>query len=97
MIMMMNLFLVNVSDPLPGSPTLLAYRPFLDPINAHSWWLLLSLPLVFGIAVAYKAIRLPTLAHYWRQVFKMTTQVMAALIFLCVALYALVEMALPFM
>jgi len=96
MIVMMNLLFMNPSAHHFAGVSL-AYRPFLDPIDAHSWWLFLSLPLVFGIAVAYKAIRLPTLTHYWRQVFKMTTQVMAAAILMCVALYVLVEVAVPYM
>ncbi len=74
---------------------LLAYRPFLDPIDAHSWWWWLSIPLIFGIAVTYKAIRLPTLERYWRHVIRMCVQVFVALVVLSVALYLLVQLILP--
>lgn len=90
---MMLMLLVN--NPLTlGS---LAYRPFLDPINAHGWWLFLSIPLVVGISVAYKAIRLPGMQYYWNQVIKMSVQVLVALVVLCGALYVLVEVALPYL
>ncbi len=75
----------------------LGYRPFLDPLDAHSWWLILALPLIFGIAMAYKAVRMPSLRYYWSQVIKMSLQVLCALVVLCGSLYVLVEVALPYL
>jgi len=73
----------------------LAYRPFLDPIDAHSWWLLLCVPLVLFISMAYKAMRVPTMRYYWRQVIKMTLEILAAIILLSIALFLIVEFAMP--
>ena len=78
-----------------GVPVVLGYRLFLDPIDAHSWWLVLALPLIFGISMIYKAVRLPSLRHYWRQVIKMSVQLTTLLVVMCVGLYLLVEVALP--
>ncbi len=75
----------------------LAYRPFLDPIDAYRWWLLLAFPLLFGIAVVYKAVRMPSMRWYWSQVIKMTAQMTVVLIAIAVALFLLVEVALPYM
>jgi hypothetical protein len=79
------------------APLVAGYRPFLDPLDAHSWWLALSLPLLLGISMIYKAVRLPSLRFYWRQVVKMTVQLTALLVVMCVGLYVLVEVALPHM
>jgi len=77
--------------------TTLAYRPFLDPINAYGWWLYLAFPLLIGISIVYKAIRLPSMRRYWPQVIKMSAQLILVLIVIAVALYLLVEVALPYM
>ena len=39
--------------------SLLAYRPFLDPLDLHNHWLWLVVPLVLGIATVYKTLKLP--------------------------------------
>ena len=39
---------------------MIAYTPFIDPINGvHGWWYLLLVPLCFGISVIYRALKLP--------------------------------------
>lgn len=74
----------------------LGYVPFLEPIAAvHDWWYLLVLPLSFGISVIYKAMRLPSLDGFWRQVAVMTTQIVAAMIALALALAILIEVVVP--
>ena len=75
---------------------LLAWTPFLDPMHsAHQWWPLLLVPLTFGIAMIYKAYRLPTLERYWRQVFVMTVQVLLAFDALAASLFLLVQVIVP--
>jgi hypothetical protein len=75
---------------------LLAYIPFVHPISGvHQWWYLLLIPLAFGISVVYKAVRLHTLDHFWRQVFIMTTQVVLAMIGLAICLIILVVVLIP--
>jgi hypothetical protein len=70
---------------------LLGYIPFVHPINAvHEWWLLLLVPLAFGISVTYKAVRMKTLEEYWRQVLVMTVQIVLAMIGLAIAVTLIV-------
>lgn len=71
--------------------TVLAYRPFLDPLYAYAYWWLFLFPLLIGISIVYKAIRLPTLDNYWKQVTKMTAQVFIAMIVMAVCLYFIVQ------
>lgn len=74
----------------------LAYIPFVEPMNAlQDWWYLLLLPLAFGISVIYKAMRLPTLAGYWRNVTVMTVQIVLAMVALAVCLAILVQLFVP--
>ncbi len=73
----------------------LAYIPFLDPINFfHTWWILLLLPLSFGISVIYRALRVPDLDHYWRAVGMMTLQIVFWMAALGISLVILVQVLL---
>ncbi len=73
----------------------LAYRPFLDPIDISGWWWWLVIPMAFLISMVYKAIRVPTMRRYWRQVVKMTVQVMVVMLLMCIGLYVIVLWAAP--
>jgi hypothetical protein len=77
------------------SQLLLGWRPFLDPLNLHAWWWAFLLPLSLGIAVAYKAVRVPTLAGYWRAVAIMTAQIILGMIVLGIAAYLFLAFVLP--
>jgi hypothetical protein len=79
------------------STLLLAWRPFLDPLNLHEYWWAFLFPLSLGIAVAYKAVRLRTLEGYWRQVVIMTAQIVLSMILLGIACFVLLEYVLPAM
>ena len=75
---------------------LLAYIPFVDPIHAlQDWWYLLLIPLAFGIAVIYKALRSPQLEHYWQNVLVMTGQIVAAMIALAIVLVVAIQVLVP--
>lgn len=75
---------------------LAAYIPFLHPMNVfHQWSYLLLVPLSFGIAVIYKALRLPVLDTFWREVAIMTTQIVLAMIALALGLMVLVQYVVP--
>ena len=75
---------------------LLAYIPFIHPINLfHDWWYLLLIPLAFGISIIYKALRLPTLDGFWPQVGIMTAQIVLAMIGLAVFLVLIVAVVIP--
>ena len=76
--------------------TLFAYIPFLEPISFfHDWWFILILPLSFGISMIYKAMRMPSLERFWREVAIMTTQIVLAMIVLSVALGVFVQVVIP--
>ena len=75
---------------------ILAYPPFLYPLNAlQDWWYLLLVPLAFGISVIYKALRMPRLDSFWRQTAFMTTQIVVAMIALAICLALLVQVLIP--
>ncbi len=74
----------------------LAYIPFVHPINAfHDWWYLLIIPLSFGIAVIYKAMRLATLERFWPQTALMTTQIVVYMAALAAGLVLLFQLLIP--
>lgn len=55
---------------------LLAYRPFLEPLPIDAWWLWLAVPLVVGVAVVYKTIKLPELSRLPREAATLAGQVL---------------------
>jgi len=66
------------------------------PLNVfHMWWWTLIVPMAFGIAVIYKALRLWTLEHYWRQVALMTAQIIAVMVALALLLTFIVQWVIP--
>ena len=80
--------------------TLLGYIPFLDPISRlsvqlHDVTYLLLIPMSFMIAMIYKAIRMPELNHYWRNVGILTAQILLGVIGLALALVFLVQVIIP--
>ncbi len=74
-----------------GSVSLLAWRPFLDPLPLHGHWMWLLLPLVVVIAVVYKAIRVDDLSRLPRQVAIMVGQIAVVLIALALLLWLITE------
>ncbi len=75
--------------------TLLAYIPFLDPMNLHNAWWLTLVPLALGISVVYKAIRVKTFKGYWGQVLMMTVQIILGIIAISAGLFLLTEVFIP--
>lgn len=81
------------SLPLATSvPLTLGHRFFIDPLDAHSVWWVALVPMAFLIAMAYKAVRLPTLDRYWQQVLSMTVQVTLAMLGLAAGSFILIEL-----
>jgi hypothetical protein len=74
---------------------MLAWRPFLDPLQLHQYWWAFLVPLSLGISIAYKAVRLHDLRHYWREVAVMTAQIVLAMILLGIAMFIFLEFLLP--
>jgi len=75
---------------------LLAYLPLLEPLpGIERIWMLLLLPLAFGISMVYKAMRVTNLDRYWRSVGVMTVQIVLAMTGLAVLLTLLVQVVVP--
>ncbi|MEX2673019.1 MAG: hypothetical protein WD294_13020 [Phycisphaeraceae bacterium] len=73
-------------------PAVLAYRPFLDPLDLHDHWLWLLPPLAFVIALVYKTLKLPHLDHLWPQTFRLTGVILLVAALAAGALWATVEL-----
>ena len=69
----------------------LAWRPFLDPLDFHEMWYLLLPPLVFAIAIVYKALKLPTLERLWIDSIRLGGYIILLICLAAVALYGIVE------
>lgn len=78
----------------PLALQVLAWRPFIDPLNLHDLWWLLLVPLALGISLAYKAVRVRDMRDLWRQVLMMTVQIVVAMVLLAVASYLFIEVYL---
>jgi hypothetical protein len=74
---------------------LLAYTPFIDPINAHKWWYLLLIPVALLVSIAYKAVRVESMKDYPKEVAVMTVQIVVVMMLLGVASFLFVEKVLP--
>ena len=80
---------------------LAAYRPLIDPldvvIDIQSYWYLLIIPLCFFISMAWKAVRVPDLSTYWKQVVVMTGQSLLAMLGLWVLATLTILYVMPFL
>jgi hypothetical protein len=75
---------------------MLGWTPFLEPMNAiQSWWYLLLIPLVFGISVIYRALRVEDYAIYWQSVIIMTVQIVLGIVGIAIALGMFVQWVIP--
>lgn len=78
----------------------LAYVPFLDPLpGVTQFWWVLVVPLAFGVAMSWKAVRGPSLARglgsYWKAVVTMAVQVVLTVVGIAAGLFILVQWLLP--
>lgn len=74
---------------------LLAWTPFLDPIDASgAWWLMLP-PLALLIGVVYKALRLRDLRALPGQALMMAFQIIAAMVLLGAGAYLFIVHVAP--
>ncbi|GEM_PF-687106 len=92
----MNTFLSTLTIAGASLPELLmAYRPFLDPLPLQRAWYLLLFPLCLGIAVTYKAVRVPDMRRYWRDVAIFTTQLVLSVVVVGGLMFWVVLWVLP--
>jgi len=74
----------------------LAWIPFLEPMHfMQGLWYLLAIPLLVGIAMVHKGLRLPERGLWLRGVGIMTLQSLLGLVGLAVGLYLLVLVIVP--
>jgi len=75
---------------------MMAWIPFMQPMNAlQSTWYLLLIPMAFGIAVIYRALREESYATYWRSVVIMTGQIVFGIAAIALALGMFVQFVIP--
>lgn len=75
---------------------MLAYLPLLEPLpGVDRSWMLLLLPLAFGISMIHKAMRVSNLDRYWPAVGVMTVQIVLAMAGLALLLALLVQVVVP--
>ena len=75
---------------------MLAWTPFLEPMNAmQTWWYLLLIPLAIGISVIYRSLRENSYNAYWRSVFVMTVQIVVGIAAISLAVGLFVQLAIP--
>ena len=64
--------------------TVLGYRPFLEPLPIEPLWVLLVIPLVLGVAVVYKTLKLDDLTPLPREAAVLAGQVLLFMVGLAV-------------
>lgn len=74
---------------------LLAYRPFIDPLDLHRHWFVLLLPMALFLSIAYKATRLEDLRELPKAVMVMTIQICLWMAALGLAAYLFVQHVAP--
>ena len=78
--------------------TTLAWMPFVDPLpGVQANWIWFVVPLVLGISMMYKAIRVEDLRRWPKEVGIMTAQVLLAFAGLAIGLFLLVQVIVPFL
>ena len=73
----------------------LAWTPFVDPIQAHEVWYTLLIPMALLIAVGYKSVRCRDMRQYPRQVIVFTVQIVGGIALLGLLAYLMIAIALP--
>ncbi|MFM1830418.1 MAG: hypothetical protein RLZZ558_758 [Planctomycetota bacterium] len=73
-----------------------AWTPLLQPLpGAIHWWWIMVVPMVLGVSVVWKAVRLPAMHRYWREVAMMSMQVLLGMVALAAGLMILVRVIVP--
>ena len=77
--------------PQPTIELLLAYRPFLDPMDLHDQWLWLLIPLVVAISLVYKTLKLQSLEKLAADTTRLTLTILAVTAVAAAACWGLTE------
>lgn len=86
-----------MTEPIQATgAALLGWVPFLQPMpGVQDHWLWLLPILLLGIAMMYKAVRVPTLDRWPREVGVMVFQTILAFVGIAVALFIVVQVLVP--
>ncbi len=69
--------------------TALAWVPFVQPLPLHELWLVLLLPLAFGVALVYKTLKLPDLDDLLVQTLRTASMIILFMIIAAAVLWIL--------
>lgn len=72
----------------------LAWRPFLDPLDLHDYWVWLLIPVSAAIAVVYKTLKLQDLSQLGREAAKLTVLIVASMIAAAAGLWVVTWLAI---
>jgi hypothetical protein len=75
--------------------TLLAYRPFLDPMDLQTVWWWLLIPMAILVSIAWKAVRVANFRAFWRPVAIMSIQIVLAMAGLAIGAHVLADLLVP--
>lgn len=69
------------------------WRPVLDPLELHHPWhgVALLLPLLFAVALIYKALKLPTLRNLAGETLRLTVYLAALMVTAAAVLWVIVD------
>jgi hypothetical protein len=70
---------------------ILAFRPFLEPLNLHEYWLWLMPPLVVAVTLAYKAMKVEDLSKLMGETIRLSVYILVLMVGSAAALWAIVE------
>lgn len=83
--------LTRLEGDIPPAWLSLGYRPFMEPLPLDRYWLLLMVPMVFAIAVVYKAVKLDDLRRLPQQALLLTLQFAALMAAAAALLWLITE------
>ncbi len=83
---------VGLSLAALSSTLTLGFRPFMEPIPLDKYWMLLLIPLVVGISVVYKTIKMSNLKRLPYEATVMALQIIAFMIMAAFALWMITEL-----
>ena len=64
-------------------------------MSVHEQWYLLIVPMVFFVAVGYKAVRVTDMKGYWRNVFAFVVQVLGVMAVLAIGFTLVITVLVP--
>ncbi len=89
----MNQLTQNIAFFSHQSVLSLGYRPFIDPLNLHTYWLLTLPALAVAIALIYKTIKLDDLKDLPRETAALSGQIVLFMVVAAAVLWLVTEIA----